>query len=410
MIPLIQDKSVEILLKNKLLQIDKVICNLETKNDHLGVLNGKGGLILYHAYMSRYRNPQKHLNHITRLINEAVENVNSGYSQFSFCSGISGFAWTLLQLEKIKILKNDEIVFLKEIDNYLISRMNGCLSEKYYDYLHGAIGIGMYFLKKSMIDDYYKNTVSDLIEKLEIISINNTENYTYWETEIDKEKNLTGVNLSLSHGISSIIIFLCDVYNSGIQIEKTEKLVRLSVQFLLTQRRDIHNYDSIFPSTNYDLLSEDKSRLAWCYGDIGNGLALYKASNTFDRKDWNEVALNILLHSSKRRDLMTESIYDAGFCHGTSGLLYIFKKLYNETKREEFKEAMNFWLNETMKMAYHEKGFAGYKVWMGEKYGGWKPDSSLLEGISGIGLVFLSFLIPFSDWDECLLLSELNFN
>ena len=103
MIPLIQDKSVEILLKNKLLQIDKVICNLETKNDHLGVLNGKGGLILYHAYMSRYRNPQKHLNHITRLINEAVENVNSGYSQFSFCSGISGFAWTLLQLEKIKI-------------------------------------------------------------------------------------------------------------------------------------------------------------------------------------------------------------------------------------------------------------------------------------------------------------------
>jgi lantibiotic modifying enzyme len=114
----------------------------------------------------------------------------------------------------------------------------------------------------------------------------------------------------------------------------------------------------------------------------------------------------ILSHSATRRGLQENSVLDAGVCHGTAGIASIFNRLYLKTAREEFKEAAVYWCQETLSMAKFEDGFAGYKTWRTEKYGGWQTSTSLLEGVSGIGLCLLSFVTSDDPaWDECFLLS-----
>jgi lantibiotic modifying enzyme len=99
-------------------------------------------------------------------------------------------------------------------------------------------------------------------------------------------------------------------------------------------------------------------------------------------------------------------VRDAGICHGTAGIAHIFNRLYRTTKQYRFQEAANYWCLETLKMSKFEDGFAGYKTWHTEEYGGWQPCNNLLEGIAGIGLSLLSFVMPEDPaWDECLLLS-----
>lgn len=72
---------------------------------------------------------------------------------------------------------------------------------------------------------------------------------------------------------------------------------------------------------------------------------------------------------------------------------------------EECKEAAEYWIEKTLEMARFEDGAAGYKTWHGND-NGFEKEYGLLEGISGIGLVLLSYISDTEPvWDECLLLS-----
>ena len=77
--------------------------------------------------------------------------------------------------------------------------------------------------------------------------------------------------------------------------------------------------------------------------------------------------------------------------------------MYIETKKIEFKEATDFWMEQTLNFSDHEDGLAGFKTYM---QGEWIGDYSLLTGISGVGLVLISYITDdLQEWDEMLLLS-----
>ena len=112
------------------------------------------------------------------------------------------------------------------------------------------------------------------------------------------------------------------------------------------------------------------------------------------------------LHASKRRDLKENFVLDAGLCHGTAGIAHIFNRMFINTGVTDFKEASDYWFEETLKMATFEDGLAGYKVWRTKEMGGWTNEYGFLEGIAGIGLAMISTISNINpDWDECLLLS-----
>jgi len=164
-------------------------------------------------------------------------------------------------------------------------------------------------------------------------------------------------------------------------------------------------FGSFFP--NYLLKNSShpilKSRLGWCYGDLGIGSALWQAGKTLSKIEWMNKGLEILLESTQRQSINENSVQDAGICHGSAGIAMVYRRMYLETSIDEFNEATKYWINQTLNFSYFSDGLAGYKTF--EK-NGCKLDYSLLSGISGIGLVLLSYKEnDLQTWDELFLIS-----
>ena len=276
-----------------------------------------------------------------------------------------------------------------------------------YDYLHKALGIGLYFLSKK------ENKSSINIEYLLIKLERNAErdlNGLKWKS-FNQQENKEVYNLSLSHGIASIITFISQIYKNSIAVNnRTNKLLCEAVSFLLACKSIVPNsYNgSFFPSyvSANDGINKSGSRLAWCYGDLGIGIALWQASQVLLNKEWAKIAIDVLLQTTLRQDPNKEHVIDAGFCHGSSGIAHIYNRMYQYTGNNAFKEAAIYWINDTLSKATFSNGLAGYKAWHLPEHGGWVNESGLLEGIAGIGLVLLSTICEIEPkWDECFLLS-----
>jgi len=113
-----------------------------------------------------------------------------------------------------------------------------------------------------------------------------------------------------------------------------------------------------------------------------------------------------LRHTLKKRDPEKCLIRDAGLCHGSAGVAHIYRRIWEETGEEDFAKSGYYWFKYSLKLATFPDGLAGFKTWRAPENGGWANDPGLLEGVTGIGLAFLSAVYPVeSDWDRCLLLS-----
>lgn len=211
----------------------------------------------------------------------------------------------------------------------------------------------------------------------------------------------------MSHGISSILSILCKSYMNNYNIKNTDILIRYTVNFLLKSKQS--NMNSLYPNYidiyNYKgVKTKKESRLAWCYGDLGVGIALWHASQALGQENWKQESINIFVHAAKRRELEQNGIVDAGLCHGTAGIAHIFNRMFRNTGIKEFKDSSDYWILETIKMAKFKDGLAGYKAWHGKN--GWQNEYGFLEGIAGIGLALIAAISDDDPtWDECLLLS-----
>jgi len=227
-----------------------------------------------------------------------------------------------------------------------------------------------------------------------------------WLSILDAEKKIQGYNLSLSHGLSSVILILSLLHEAKISRRISGNLLNGSLKYLDKQKLPPDEYLSMFPSWAIES-SEDtrNSRLGWCYGDLGIGIACMEAGAFLPGTKYKLDGLNILFNAANRKDPMENSVFDAGICHGASGVALIYNILYQKTELETFKEAAIYWLDICLNMAFHKDGIAGYKTWFAPEYGGWKNTPGLLEGCCGIGLVMLSFISEREPlWTRSLLL------
>lgn len=395
--------------KNKLTKLSEIADVLLNKKDQSGeninLLSGKTGEAVFFYYYSRFTKNKKYADHGFQLLTEVFEEINNGFSFHTYAGGFAGIGWAIEHLVKNGFLETETTKVLDELDDYLFNCMMDDIKKGNYDYLHGAIGNGIYFLSRSnrkKVDEYLKA----LINELENLGEEDITGAIKWRSIIDIETNLKGYNISLSHGISSIIVFLSKAYENKIHKKTTLKLLSGAVTYLLQQQLNSNKFTSSFPSMAIETREPDNSRLAWCYGDLGIGMALWQAAQSTGNKSWKKKAIEVLLDSTKRKDLKESMVMDSGLCHGSSGIAHIYNRIYFSTGIKEFKKSSMYWFNETIKMAVHKDGFAGYKTWRSEKLGGWVKNKTLLEGIAGIGLALISALSDNEPkWDECLLLS-----
>ena len=380
----------------------KIEKSSDEKEESYGLYSGEFGILLFLLYYSRYTQNETYALLSEKYAEKLFQQFITKNQIHTFCNGISGILYLFDFLREHDFIDMDVSDSQSFLDNYLIARMRNDIQQQHYDFMHGALGVGLYFLKKKSNPE----CIQELIDFLYQTAEKDTDNQIFkWKSIIDPETNRIGYNLALSHGISSIIIFLSRVINSGRNNEIIVEILSGAVNYVLSQQRDFTQFGSYFP--NYIITNSNepvsKSRMAWCYGDLGVGRALWQAGKTFDNADWKEKGLEVLLKSTQRQSYDESLIRDAGICHGSAGLAMIFRRLYLETGRNEFKDAINHWLRQTINMANFDDGLAGYKTY---KNDGWECDYALLTGISGIGLVLLTCLEDDKQiWDEMLLLS-----
>ena len=367
-----------------------------------GLYSGEFGILLFLFYYSRYSQKKKHAMLAERYAKQLLEQFMQGTSLHTFCSGFSGSLYLFEFLRENNFIDIDVSNSQSALDNYLISRMRQDIQQQHYDFMHGALGVGLYFLKKTTNTEYLHELINFLYQTAE----KDTESHVFkWKTVISHEHNLIGYNPSLSHGVASIIIFLSRVVNSGKKDAIIIETLSGAVNYILSQQKDITEFGSYF--SHYLITNSQepalKSRLAWCYGDLGIGLALWRAGKAINNIEWEEKGLEILLQSTKRRIGSDTLVIDAEICHGSAGIALIFRRMYLETRMSQFKEATDFWIRETLNFSEHEDGLAGFKTYL---KGEWIGDYSLLTGITGIGLVLMSYITDdVQKWDEMLLLS-----
>lgn len=365
------------------------------------LLGDKSGVALFLFYM--YRLTERDEFNIRAI--DLLEDVVHKQEVFEIIpTSVSKYGWLLKHLHKSNFIEADIDHYFDNINQYQFDFMQKSLQKNNYDFLHGSLGVALYFLvlknhsNKQYIVEFVKNFYNRAIQ--------NEDGSLKWVSVLDFNLNKKGYNISLSHGLASIIAVFSKIYLKGIEKEITGRIVDGAVSYLVNQKLPSNKFNSIYP--NYAIESMDKinsSRLAWCYGDLGISIALWHASQALGRKDWEKEAIDTILHASKRRGLVENGVVDAGLCHGTAGIAHIFNRMYGYTGLEELKEASNYWFAETLKMARFEDGLAGFKAWQGNERG-WVNEPGLLEGIAGIGLALISAVSDIEPaWDECLLLS-----
>lgn len=360
-------------------------------------LFGKDGLALFYAYLYLHSANEAHADKALTLVDES-----SAYrGDPSLGCGMSGSGWLIQHLSNIKFLDETEVENLGEVDRFVDASLVQDQEHKNYDLLYGLVGKGIYYLERLPVPAA-KAALETIVRLLDGFSIKEGE-YIYWRDYYsirfnnDNQAGDVRYNLGLAHGVPAIISLLSKVHRQGILTEMTKALLEGSVRWLLSKQKPVGH--SLFPGFAD---ADSHSRLGWCYGDLCVAVALWHAGKALDRDSFREEATRIALAASER-DLerayimhdATLNIYDATFCHGLAGLAYIFNRFYDVTQNKKFEERALYWLTHTLAArSPREDGIAGYLMYHHDKAdrGGWRSSFELLEGVSGIGLVLLSFV------------------
>ncbi len=406
---LVEEKKA--ILESKLKDIDIIIKTEYKKEEQLGVLSGLSGIALFQFYYSKYLDTDSNADVGVDIISNSIEKINDGYSFPTFCTGIAGLGWTLDHLEQEDFIDLDSDSLLSEFDEYLKKKMLSDFNNHNFDFLHGGIGYAFYFLNRyrnttsTVLKEKYTKILFEFVNLLETSSEKDGENKIKWKSVLNIETKEKGYNLSLSHGISSIIGILTKLYEHDVFKTSTEHLLKGAINYVLSLENEDEKF-CVFPnSKTLDGTISKKSRLAWCYGDLGVGIRLWFAGKVLSDEELKDKAISIFKHAAGRTKKEDSMVLDAAICHGSYGNAQIFNRMYKETGIIEFKNAASFWMNDGLAKGTFEDGFAGYKQWRGaEKQ--WGNEINLLEGIAGIGLVIIDHLSSFdTKWDECLMIS-----
>ncbi len=393
-------------IKEKIQSIATEIKKHNIDPNNIGLLGGNSGLLLFLFYFAKYSNKVEYEELGYEIIDSIFDSLNNKAPQTPFSGGLAGIGWTINHLVDNGFFEADTNEIFSDVDVVLYKTMIENIKNKEYDYLHGALGFGMYFLSRPLTDEI-KSYLTHVIDELENIGIKEGSDKIKWVYPFElNENNKKIYNLGLSHGIASIIAFLSKVYEKGIHQNKSKELLTKSVNYLLGQELDTNQFTSHFPSVIEPGINPNSSRLAWCYGDMGITIALWQAGKKFQNKLWKERAIEVLVHNSKRKNPEDTLINDAGLCHGSIGVAHIFNRMYNYTESKELKEAAKFWTEKTIEMATFPDGLAGFKKYSPTDEPKYVNSYGFLEGIAGIGLSLMATISEIEpNWDECLLLS-----
>lgn len=387
---------------------------------------GKGGIALFLAYLSRLPGKESCRESAYDLLAEAVDGAGLVASP-RFYAGYAGIGWAVEHLQREILVDEDgpSEDGNEAVDEVLLDVLAADGWTGDYDLISGLVGLGVYALER--VDrPSARRILARLLDHLEALACPQSEGIGWmtpshhlpiWQLREAPDGYL---NLGLAHGIPGVILLLAALTKVGerhpeIDRRRARTLLEAGMACLLSrfQPRAIGSYLAAWHPLNRQVPPPSRTRLAWCYGDLGASLAIFQVGKLIGREDWSERAIE-MARLAAERPLKESGIRDVSLCHGSAGNMLVFQRMAHLTGSSIFRDSAALYLEHLI--ASHQAGapLAGYTVFKpdldekGDLRPGsepFKPDPGLLEGAAGAGLALLSALGLEPKWDRFMMLS-----
>lgn len=353
------------------------------------LLGGDMGDIIYLYHYSRIESRYEAI--ADSLLDKMFLSLHRQPLVATYCNGLAGLGAGLLTLQQDEFISGVDSA-LGSIDPVISLSLESFIEDNNIDFLHGLIGIGFYLLERiNSSKDYSASHLSRIVDYLDKSKITDgaVVKWRYNAMRLSKP-----YNISLSHGVSSIAVFLCRLLKSDILSEKYNAIIKQmlqgAVQYLLDNRVDADKLGCWFASSSIECDDyPHRSRLAWCYGDLGVATALLEAGNTLNESSVHDIAVKVLLYSAKRRDIKANYVNDFCVCHGSVGIAQIFRSQGIALGLKELLDAADYWEKDTLSRVVMDGQGHNTLLYYDPENGGYRESGGILDGISGAGLYLL---------------------
>lgn len=353
-----------------------------------GLLGGDFGKIIF-SY-SAQRNLGLPTKSSDEMLDKMFKDIPYNPVLLSYCNGYAGMSHGLEWLASQHFIDLDQTT-VSSIIPVLCEGIKYFLFNNNIDYLHGAIGISRYLLSFygsfEIVNQTLEYTINWLSDNL--LYDNNGGGYWLFISKYNKPYQ----NISLSHGLSSVALFLCKAYTLIESNKCKDQIYNLLKRLSIHIRSHIKNPELYGCFTLANSLDNPnikyKSRLAWCYGDLGIAVALAEIGKCLGRTDLSDISHEIILYSSQKRlNPIENSVKDAGLCHGAFGIAMIYKYFAKKYLPDKLEEAIEYW--EKIGNSFYTKidGIYQFGSYSLESHS-IKTNSVIIDGDSGIGLYLL---------------------
>jgi lantibiotic modifying enzyme len=404
-------RNAEALLWRQIENIAKQIQEERTFITEPGLLDGKAGNVLLLAYLSKLfpvredSFGEKNYSDITAgILDELSDSLSGDELGHDMSTGVAGIAFAFQHLRNIGVLDKSDDLNLSEMDEFINLGIDYDFRNGNWDPLHGMVGLGIYFLERNK-ETGEKKFLEKIIDYLAQMRTDFDE-YKIWITPGYGKYNEDNYNFGMAHGMPGILSFLALVHARGIKQQETGEMISSCLPFLL-QYEYAEDEEYCFPNSvevnPADVDQKLGSRLAWCYGDLCMANTLIHCGNALQKSHLKRKGIEVALKTT-HRNFDSAGCLDALFCHGSVGLVHQYNNFYRLTGNEVFKYAAENWLNLTLEKYYKPgEGIGGYfSRCLNEETNlfEYMPRYGLLEGSTGIALVYLSYLYDIKpDWD-----------
>ncbi len=374
-----------------------------------GLYGGTLGKALFFIYYGIYLSDESYVDKGLEVLDGIIQATSEEeFPQLSHANGLAGLANALLLLKEADLLELSE-EDLAQFDLVLTSAVQLYNRDDNFDYLHGLTGCAVYFANRIRLfgpDEVSEKVLTDTLAYLDRITVT-ADTGAYPVTKITfGDIHFQGINFGLSHGMPSFIYLLLQIHKAGVAQEHCHNRIYAYIDFMFSKSNVMPGSASYFPSAIAQHEADYEgdlsgSRIAWCYGDMGIGMVLVQVALYFNDKALFDKAEEILLFQAGRED---KSMNESGICHGTSGLMHMFNRLFQMTGNKAFKTATEYWLGQTYEQAVFPGNHSGLQTpnWKTKVQEG---DGSLLTGMAGTGLTLMALNTDTEPvWDKLLLL------
>ena len=383
---------------------DLVRCELPEKNQTSGLFIGQWGVLFFIFYYEQFydQSANKAIGLLEKLFGQLNE---SGYTNSTYCNGLTGPLWLLHHLSKYEFIDVDFENLIGDFPDIAILESRQHLHAKNYDFLHGSTGIVNFLVNLSQLKEvreHLNEYVQCLMQDTVLTKTGRSFPFFYFDESLLSEKHTEAIGMA--HGTCSLQIILTKIHQIGIAQDTCKKLVYESIDYLL-QHENKPKVASRFPFSCDE--KGEVSRLSWCYGDLCVALSLWHCGKHFKEEKWQLKAREILRSNLKRTNDDTSGVIDTCLCHGTAGNAVIYRWFWRETGEKAFFDCAEAWYKQTFDMIrFPEKpNMCGIHEWDGI-HKKWQYNWTLLNGSAGVGLALLSRIVDLPlPWEDFLLIA-----